>query len=767
MSGWRKAIILVALAALAVIAVIAILPRLTPKPAAKDLAQPTNAVIPVARAPANLAVGAGLSPPSRRRPVVVQAFEFERPGDAEGWQPGLETCTTAVADGQLRVKRQASPASCISLSLDLAADEFNVIQARVRQHSASVYHARWLDDRGRPSPPFYRIMAPSSEWRVVSVSVGDSAHWKGRITRLDFTLASGGDTAWIDWIRLLRDDNPSFLIGPDRLGYAIEQRRKWVMPCRIPGEVTRRVTVGEGDVLSFACGLTKQAWQSHRGRVRAEVSLAVDGNEAETIASVDLLPKALGGSWGWVEGEASISKWSGQTATLAFHARSTDPETEAMVVWGNPTVTSTAPAARDRPNVVILLSDAMRPDHLSLYGYARRTSPNLERLGKDGVVFERAFAHSPSTHLSVPSLLTSLYPLEAVEQEAGFTRIGQEHVTLAELLEEAGYATAAFSANAFVNWDYAADQGFADFAIGQASAGELTDEALQWLAAHKRQPFFAYVHYMDTHAPYAPPESYRSAFVGRDYEPADPLVRQGDATGMRRRMARGHVYSDADRRYLVGLYDAAIASTDHSIGRVVDWLRAAGLYDDTVIVVCADHGEEFWERGGLEHARTLYQESVRVPLILKLPPEMIGDRAKRVMTPVGLVDIYPTLSQLAGLEPPDGLRGRSLLGVPPTGERAVYAVQGVTYAIRKTGWTLIVGPHAENGVALYDVTADPGETTNVASQHPEITAEMRAQLSRIHRSGAPRPATRKDAGEGRRQPDGVTLERLRALGYAE
>ncbi|NIM06592.1 MAG: sulfatase-like hydrolase/transferase [Armatimonadetes bacterium] len=210
-----------------------------------------------------------------------------------------------------------------------------------------------------------------------------------------------------------------------------------------------------------------------------------------------------------------------------------------------------------------------------------------------------------------------------------------------------------------------------------------------------------------------------------------------------------------------GLYDGEIASIDHNIGRIIEYLRNEGIYDNTVIVVLADHGEEFWERGGLEHARTLHDEILRIPLILKLPPSA-NRRGERVSATVRQVDVYPTLLELAGVSLSSDIRGESLLHIDPAKSRWEYAETPYIAALRGEEWKFIAKSRPKQE-ELYNLEEDPAERKNVAAQHPQVLARMQEEMSSLMRMEEFASA----ADQEYKKVDPKTLERLRSLGYVK
>ena len=299
---------------------------------------------------------------------------------------------------------------------------------------------------------------------------------------------------------------------------------------------------------------------------------------------------------------------------------------------------------RDLPNVLVYLIDTLRADHLSAYGYHRETSPHLEQLAADGVRFERASSQAPWTRPSVASLFTSM--LTTYHGASTDSGLAPELSTLAELFRDAGYDTAAIVSNAHVHAPTLNfEQGFAHFeeTAPDAPAGEVHRHVYSWLERRHPGPFCLYVHTLDPHSPYDPPEetagAYRSA--------ADLAAPKLTGEQIEKRTADGTLDLD-DLRRIIDRYDEEILYADREFGRLVERLRELGLYEDTIIVVLSDHGEEFLEHGKIGHGSHLWEELLHVPLIVKLAG---ADRPRgaEVAEPVRVIDVLPTLADLVGL----------------------------------------------------------------------------------------------------------------------
>ena len=422
-------------------------------------------------------------------------------------------------------------------------------------------------------------------------------------------------------------------------------------------------------------------------------------------------------------------------------------------------------------NVLLVTVDTLRADHCSVSGYARETTPQLAALAREGVRVELAYAPMPTTGPSHASMFTGLYPITHGVVKNGLT-LEQDFGTLAEALREKGYDTAAVVSSFVLDARFGYAQGFEayddEFEAGHGSierhalegheveegfdrrADETTGRAravLERLAARPK-PFFLFVHYFDPHAPYAPPEPWAGRFDGGA---TDELSRAIDA------------------------YDGEIAFVDDAIGKLLEALRAAGLERNTLVVVTADHGEGLMQHGHMAHGVQIYEEAVRVPLLFHLPGRLPAGGT--LSGPVELVDLLPTILDLAGHEVPAGLHGRSVAravagdaALDP--ERPVHlhrrhyvaraigdlAVAGEKLGLRLGSWKYIEG-EGEGTRELFDLAADPGERVSLAEARPEIAASLAERIR------AWRTATGRGVQVETLSPE--DRERLRALGYVE
>ncbi len=421
-------------------------------------------------------------------------------------------------------------------------------------------------------------------------------------------------------------------------------------------------------------------------------------------------------------------------------------------------------------NLLLISLDTLRADHLGCYGYPRPTSPFLDRLASQGVLFEQAYATSPWTLPSHASLFTGLYPSQhgAMTEELS---LPTELPTLAEALRGRGLATAGFVSGIFLGPRFGLGRGFERYAViptraksgGSGTSLSATDRVsaagLEWLAARRESPFFLFLHYFDIHSDYRPEPGFAAQFGKPYHGPVDGSTRQ-----LRAFLRRQIDFNAEDRAQLVDLYDAEIRQLDQGLEELFARLRERGALDQTVVVVTADHGEEFFEHGGVFHGRTQYQEMLRVPLII-VGPGIPG--GLRVDQPVSLVDVAPTLLKLLGAPAAPAISGRDLTPLwraPDAGwpERDLFAEANSPSdgtspqrAVLRGRWKLVL--HGSGERELFDLREDPLERVNRAAAEPEQAADLERQLTASLESVREAPALPPLSPAMRKQ--------LEALGY--
>lgn len=325
------------------------------------------------------------------------------------------------------------------------------------------------------------------------------------------------------------------------------------------------------------------------------------------------------------------------------------------------------------PNFLILVVDALRADHMGVYGYSKATSPRLDEYARRGVVFDRAYAQASSTFPSTAALFTGRYPSDTQIANERMFELSQECATLAEVMKDAGYRTGFFSANPLhaydsvgtgEAWSPGFDQGFDEYFVGsrfypdRLRAAALNEPAMKWIGqADRGKPFLACIWYIDVHTPYEPPPEFRERFP-------DPYEGETDWNKKLGGLwATGESIPEEARQHLINLYDGEIAYTDSSIGDMFDTLADKGVLANTAVMVTADHGEAFHEHGQWVHGLGLYEELIHIPLIIIPPQAQTRSQPSRNTSLVGLIDLMPTMLDYAAVPSenrPDEMQGLSL-----------------------------------------------------------------------------------------------------------
>lgn len=430
-------------------------------------------------------------------------------------------------------------------------------------------------------------------------------------------------------------------------------------------------------------------------------------------------------------------------------------------------------------NVLLVVVDTLRADHLGSYGYERATSPRIDALADRGVVFENAFATSPWTAPSVASILTGQWPSRhgaVVRREAGQPvrreSDGQVEVLrpadglpdVARRLGEHGFETAAFVTNVWLGREMGITAGFQHVELlPNGTAPQLSDAARAWLARERRAPFFLLLHYLDPHYPYEAGDPAAGHFLGPECE------RDWSHVPLRQLKRRVPMQSLVVRDCFRDAYDEEILQLDLALGSLLDDPVLAPVLAETLVIFVSDHGEELWDHGLFEHGHRMLQELVRVPLVAAGP----GLAPGRVETPVSIADLAPTIAHAVGLPgafgPGDELAGRSwwpeagAAEVSPTARPLVAEnnLYGPTrQALVRWPWKLASGSGDEP--ALFHLEDDPGERRSLARERPEIVRELEAELTEILERAR---SARGDAHPA--ELSTTTFEELRALGYVE
>jgi arylsulfatase A-like enzyme len=546
-----------------------------------------------------------------------------------------------------------------------------------------------------------------------------------------------------------------------------------------PGAIRYAIRVPARGELRFRPALHPAARQAG-----ARASLRVTLEEKEGVESEIWRATLQSDGPDPVEVRLPLPVRPGAVVRLSLHAHG---ERYPWVVWSQPRVLGdsacdplapqtpesdeddrTAPLRRavEGSSVLFVILDAAGARHLGCYGYPRATTPEIDRIAAEGVLFERAYTTAAYTRSAMATVWTSLYH---DQHHAGLrydAPLPDGVFTLARLLTAGGIRAAGFVANPSAGGAFGLDQGFSEFqgVYGRSlpSAEQLRRTVTAWLEGRKQGGrFFVYLHFREPHSPYDPPAPFDTRFG-----PDAPLPREArggaflrDVNDQRRTM------SPLELDHLVRLYDGNLAYADSQLGELRRSLEAMGLWEHLTVIVSADHGEAFGEHGFVGHNKQLYEETARIPLILRFP-KGAGPAGRRVSSLVDLADLAPTVADVFGLlgKGESGrFLGRSLLavaaGVPgKSGTVGRTAHDDGVYAVTDGRFKLL---HASGTGAdeLYDLEADPSERANLAGGEPILAAYYRQALHRRQLLAVPA------AGSPVREPTPEERDTLRALGY--
>jgi arylsulfatase A-like enzyme len=506
-----------------------------------------------------------------------------------------------------------------------------------------------------------------------------------------------------------------------------------------------------------------------------------------------LRPRISGGRWALATLALLAVLVLSSAALASRHTRAAQAALQPAPASGN---------AAGKPNIVLIVMDTVRADHLSVYGYGLETTPNLRALTQDAVLYTQVQSAADITLTSHASLFTGMYPswhgAYCQPPEAAYGReLSKKWPTLAELLRRGGYSTLGVAANLYLRSDFGLDRGFQEFRIPRPvpvladenryqlrrtlrrvlnlvadtsqfdrlfSRGEDINESFfAALDLHRpeNQPIFGFLNYMDAHFPYIPPAPYDHIFPGKV-----SAIPQDDLEGAQLSISAGAPVPSYYRPYCVSQYDGGIAYLDAQIGQIVAGLKQRNLYDNTMIVVTSDHGEAFGERQRVEHGNSPYQNLLHVPLLIKYPRVA---RTGAVAFSVSLIDVAPTILTVAGLSVPPAMPGHSLLDAGEAGGREIFSetfpcpvmhppdCPGCS-AQAVVSWPFKYIRFNNGKRELFNLEADPDEQKNLTGVATADAARMSGELS----------AWGKTLPAQSRQKVALTVEemrRLKSLGY--
>ena len=525
-----------------------------------------------------------------------------------------------------------------------------------------------------------------------------------------------------DLVSLVADD-PGAAAGVDAVMRGAHGQTRTAVRMKIPAAASYPVTIPPQAFLKFGLSASALVFAVESPELAQPVTASVffadeAGREKLYQRRIDL--KNRPDDRTWFEEKVDLAALAGRTGTLQFETTSEiiDEAEITLVYWSTPRITE-ATASAKAPNLLFITIDCLRADHVGAYGYPHPTTPNLDALSAKGLRFANAYANAPMTLPSIPQIFTSqLFP-------------SRDEPLLTAPFSNAGIPSAAFVNNAWIPlWlsqgAHAEPPGTFDQIIsGSLDARAITDRALAWLGDNDQNRFALYLHFLDAHTPYRPPARWREIFVDPKYR--GPV---GDTFHDDKGAAAGK-YNAKDQKKIIALYDAGIRYVDAQIQRILEKLKSDHAFDNTLIVISADHGEELWDHGSFFHGQSLYEELLHIPLIVKLPDSV--DAGRVVERTVQGIDLAPSILDWMNLPSPDQFQGEKLgntLDKEPSDfiATATQAQFPTRYAIRR-GQTKLVESLDQAEVQGFQLDTDPGEANAESPQDPSaahLMAELRA-----------------------------------------
>jgi arylsulfatase A-like enzyme len=577
-------------------------------------------------------------PSAPRGSAGTLAIEYDG-GDAVRFVP--REATHVIEDGTLRFTYGAGD-YLIATGLSVERDAVGDIELRIRVERGRKLELAWSReplDRWRRGPRWRHTygsihidLVPDGEFHDYVIDAGNALRYRtnaGETIQALFAQPSDvpGDRIEIDYIRFVPKAQ-TYAAAPAGVTHeTLGNEMRAAIYVNTPLRLQYTLTVpAERPVLSVGMGVLEDG-----DPVRFQVAVTAGGRTTQVHA------ETVAGPQRWHDASVDLSRWAAESVEITFEAASR----HNVAFWSNPILFS---PPVERFNVLLVLEDTLRADHLSVYGYARPTSPTKERLAAGGVVFEHAFSQATATRPSCPSLMTSLYPT-ATGVWSFHQMLDDRYVTLAEILRSQGFVTGALIQNPNAGPAAGLHQGYSYLEEGSLLGGRpetiYRDRALQWLEAHGERNFFLYVHLVDPHGEYDPPPPFDRWFreTGGAGTPAPP-DRKGnlDPEWVEAPTVEG-------RRLL---YDGEILHNDHHFEALLEKVRELGLWDDTLIVFLSDHGEHLGEREYWRHKPPGFVQVLRVPMLMVYAKGLPTNR--RVTAPVQLLDVMPTILELAGID---------------------------------------------------------------------------------------------------------------------
>ena len=538
----------------------------------------------------------------------------------------------------------------------------------------------------------------------------------------------------------------------------------------LPSTLRFRLRVPEAPVLRFATGAETAGDEELEVSLELKIRVEPSGGDSGVEVFSNLIRRPAANQWR--DHDVDLARWAGQDIELVLSSmwKTVRPISQPVLAsWGNPVIVD-ASATTHKPHLVLISIDCLRADHVGALGYELPTTPFIDRVASEGVVFENAFATASWTLPTHMSMLTGLLP--SFHGATKWEKLASSVSYLPEILAGAGYRVSGVVSWVYLSQTYGFERGYHSYRVlDDPKASDIVDIAIDELRRGEGQPQFLFVHVYDPHWPYMPPPDVLQAFGPRPRNISDLLHKTGN---------KGPPKDALEIEEIKRLYDSEVAFTDRELGRLFEALEDQGLYDDALIIITADHGEAFYEHGRWQHSQTLYDELTHIPLIVKWPHSETIGRSSRLTSQM---DVFVTILEAAGIDTgatEHGFLARYSLADEPSHSRMLlsevtWRSPNGTYmkvSLRDEEMKYVatlsgpvgddLGVDVVSGEELYELTSDPKEKDNLLPGADARAQPFRNELRAFFdQARAARSLRRGDAVE----LDDDTRKKLESLGY--
>jgi choline-sulfatase len=575
-------------------------------------------------------------------------------------------------------------------------------------------------------------------------------------------------------IRVIKGAVPAGAFTPPRLSelrteLKVGDAQRRALAVRSPTTLTYYVDVPKDAKLGFGVGVSGEKPKGGKARV----VVTPEGGAAKELFSAALTN-------GWRDELLELNALAGKIVKLEL--RIEGDVGSGRAAWSTPALLlpkkPIAKADKTAKNVVVVLIDTLRARSLKSFNASTRVkTPAIDAIAKEGAVLEATQAPENWTKPSTASLLTGLYPATHGAKTDG-AMVPKGATLLSESLKEAGFRTGSFIANGYVSDKFGFNQGWDHYTNyirekKNTDAENVFKEAGDWVEKNKDKRFFAYIHTIDPHVPYDAPDQFLSLYKKGEYKGQVAPRKTPELLAEAKRVPPKVTFNDADKQYLKDLYDGEVSYHDHYMGLFVERLKKLGLYDDTVFVITADHGEEFDEHGSWGHGHSVYQELLWIPYVVRLPG--VVPAGTRIKQATSSMTIFPTVLEAAGVKAPNTLEDKSVLtwlrgGAQPAMPVAFSDFLDDRRVIRAGRWKLIL---RGLNTTFFDLESDPTEQKELdRSKFPIASRYTTIMLGQFLGARDRRSWLKGEQGQGTKLErenaniDETLREQLKAIGYA-